>query len=181
MARALTRATPRTVAGVDPQPTVWLGSHVTPARRPSRLAATLAVLLAVSVTSHAAALAPATQEALESAKYVYIQSERKTGDLGKAAEIWFLWDDGSVWVGTRPTSWRVKRIRAGRTRARIAVGSPTGPAFDAVGAVVDDRSRQERLMEAFAKRYPDRWPGYAEQFRAGFRSGERVLVRYTPR
>lgn len=135
----------------------------------------------IAISAAAEALAPDVEKALGSAKYVYIQSERKSGDLGKPAEIWFLWEDGAVWVGTRPASWRVRRIKAGRTRARIAVGAPDGPSFVARGALAKDPAREQRLMDAFARKYPDRWPTYATQFREGFGSGDRVLVRYTPR
>jgi isopentenyl diphosphate isomerase/L-lactate dehydrogenase-like FMN-dependent dehydrogenase len=72
-------------------------------------------------------------------------------------------------------------IKAGRTRAHIAVGSPQGPAFDATGALVKDPKIEDKLMRAYAKKYPEGWPAHADSFRNGFRSGERVLVMYTPR
>ena len=141
-----------------------------------------ASLLAVALAmASALALPPDVDKALRDVKYVYIRSERKSGEFGKPSEIWFLYDDGSVWVGTRPSSWRVRRIRAGRPLARIAAGSVDGPSFEAKGAIVSDAAREQRLMDAYAKKYPDRWPGFAAQFRDGFKSGDRVLVRYTPR
>jgi hypothetical protein len=128
-----------------------------------------------------AGLTPELTKALDDAKYVYIQSERKSGDLGKPAEIWFFVEKGIVYVGTRPTSYRVRRIQGGRTKARIAVGSTGGPAFDATGAIVKDKALEERMMAAFATKYPDGWARYADGFRDGFKSGDRVLVAYTPR
>lgn len=142
------------------------------------------LLAAVAVSTATVALAafpPGIQEKLEKATYVYVQSERKSGELSAPAEIWFYVEDGAVWVGTRPSSWRVRRIKAGRTRARVAVGSPTGPAFDATAALVDDPAVGERLMQAYAKKYPEGWKRYEQGFRDGFKSGERVLVRYTPK
>jgi hypothetical protein len=138
------------------------------------------VLLAL-VAAARAALTPELAKALADSQYVYIQSERKSGDFGKASEIWFFVDGGKVFVGTRPSSWRVKRIKAGHTRARIAVGSPQGPSFEATGEIVKDPKIEEKLMRAYAKKYPDGWPGHADNFRNGFRSGDRVLVSYTPR
>ena len=38
----------------------------------------------------AAELSSELKQALDSSKYVYIQSERKSGDLGSKAEIWFF-------------------------------------------------------------------------------------------
>src|SRR5262249_41048121 len=145
-----------------------------------RAGTTLALWLALTQTG-AAALTPALEQALHEAKYVYIQSQRKSGEMGKPAEIWFLYDDGAVVVGTRPTSFRVRRIRAKRTRAHIAVGKPDGPAFDAVGEVVKDPALEKKLLEGYAKKYPEGWKTYEAQFRSGFANGERVLVRYRPR
>jgi hypothetical protein len=136
------------------------------------------LLLATSAT---AALSPELERALRESKYVYVQSERKSGELGKPAEIWFFYDQGAAWVGTRPTSWRVRRIKAGRKRARIVVGRADGPAFDATGEVVRDPATEQKLMEAFAKKYPEGWLRFADSFRDGFKSGDRVLVRYTPK
>jgi len=145
-----------------------------------RLLTTPALVLALAGAA-LGALAPDVEKALRDSPYVYIRSERKSGELGAPAEIWFYYDAGKVYVGTSPTSWRVRRIKAGRKRVRIAVGKSDGPAFDATGEVVHDPAVEERLMAAYAKKYPDRWPRFADQFRDGFKSGTRVLVRYTPR
>jgi hypothetical protein len=143
--------------------------------------ASLAVLLATLVTAAAAAVSPDVDRALHDAKYVYIQSERKSGQLGKAAEIWFYYDGKAVYVGTPPTSWRVRRIKAGRKKAHIAVGKADGPAFDATGEVVKDAASEQKMMEEYARKYPEGWARFADKFREGFKSGERVLVRYTPK
>jgi hypothetical protein len=74
----------------------------------------------------------------------------------------------------------VRRVKAGRQRARIAVGKTDGPTFEATGELVHDAAVEEKLMAEFARKYPDGWPKHADGFRAGFKSGERVLVRYTP-
>jgi hypothetical protein len=75
----------------------------------------------------------------------------------------------------------VRRSGWKRTKARIAVGKPDGPAFEATGALVKDPAVQQRLMDDYAKKYPERWEKYAQDFRDGFKSGERVVVRYTPK
>jgi len=147
---------------------------------PRRLLAAFALGLLVAGGARAG-LTPEIEKALRESKYVYIQSERKSGALGAPAEIWFFYDGGKVYVGTRPSSWRVRRIKAGRKRARIAVGKVDGPAFEATGDLAHDAALEQRLMDAYATKYPDRWPTFAQNFRDGFKSGERVLVRYTPR
>ena len=146
---------------------------------PRRLAFCAAALALTSAL--AAALPSEIDHALRDSKYVYIQSERKTHQLGKPAEIWFFYDGTAVYVGTRPTSWRVRRIKAGRRRAHIAVGKPDGPAFDATGDLVHDAKIEQQLLEAYAKKYPEGWTRFADSFREGFKTGDRVLVRYTPK
>src|SRR5512140_3461028 len=89
------------------------------------------VLLLVAAGGARGGLAPEADRALRESPFVYVQSQRKTGEWSKAAEIWFHYEDGKVYVGTRPTSWRVKRIGWKRAKARIAVGKVDGPAFEA--------------------------------------------------
>jgi len=119
-------------------------------------------------------------ELLSNSKYVYIASTRKDGTLGKPAEIWFLFHDDAVWVGTRPASWRAKRIRAGRPEAQIAIGKVDGVGFSATGEVVSDPDVAALMMRSFALKYPDRWPDHAAGFRSGFADGSRILIRYAP-
>lgn len=145
----------------------------------ARAIAAVAVALLLPLAAPAA-LSPEIVRALESSPYVYISSTRKDGTLGAPAEIWFLWHDGAVYVGTRPTSWRVKRIQAGRTQAKIAVGSVNGPSFMATGSLVADPKIDAKILETFAKKYPDRWATHADSFREGFKDRSRVVVKYVP-
>jgi hypothetical protein len=145
-----------------------------------RIVVALVTAASAVLTAHAA-WTPEVDAALGRATYVYVQSERKTGEWSKPAEIWFYVEQGKLYVGTRPTSWRVKRATAGRTRARIAVGSVDGPTFEATAAIVKDPAVADRMMEAYAKKYPEGWKKYEQGFREGFKTGERVLVRYTPK
>jgi hypothetical protein len=139
----------------------------------------LAVVVAADAT-WAGEVPAAAREQLATAKYVYISSTRKDGSLSKPAEIWFMSDHGAVYVGTPPTSWRARRIKAGRPQAKIAVGKPDGPSFTATGAVVKDPALQTLMMETYAKKYPDGWPKYEQKFRSGFADGSRILIKYTP-
>lgn len=151
-------------------------------RARSSMVAALALLLTFgSGAAHATELPAAVHDQLASAKYVYIATQRKDGSFGKPAEIWFMWHDGAVWVGTPPTTWRVKRIKHKRPNAKIAVGKADGPSFDAVGSIVKDAKVADLLRETYAKKYPDRWPGYAEKFKEGLKDGSRVLVKYVPK
>jgi len=144
-----------------------------------RFLPTLALVVAAATVW--AGLSPEIDKALHDATYIYLQSQRKSGDFGKPAEIWFFVENGAVYVGTRPTSWRVKRIKAGHTKARIAVGKPDGPTFEATGSLPKDPTIEQHLLEAYAKKYPEGWQKFEAAFRDGFKSGDRVLVKYTPR
>jgi hypothetical protein len=154
-----------------------------PPRR-SKLAGALAVvLLATTLLAPRveAELSPEITAALASSKYVYIASTRKSGALGKPAEIWFMYRNGAVYVGTPPTSWRARRIKAGRPQAKIWVGKADGPSFVATGAIVSDADAQQAMLDAYAKKYPEGWSQHAERFRSGFKDGTRVLIKYTPK
>jgi hypothetical protein len=127
------------------------------------------------------ALSPDIQKALESSQYVYISSTRKDGSLSRPAEIWYMYHDGAVYVGTRPNSWRVRRIKAGRPDAKIAVGNATGPSFTATGSLPNDAAMQELMLKEYARKYPQGWQTHEQSFRQGFKDGSRVLVKYVPK
>lgn len=144
----------------------------------------VALLIAISTlaaASAARALSDDVKSALGSSKYVYIASTRKNGSLGKAAEIWFLYHNGAVYVGTPPTSWRAKRIKAGRTQAKICAGKPDGSCFTASGAIVNEPDVYPVLYETYAKKYADGWAQFENKFRTGFKDGSRVLIKYVPK
>ena len=141
-------------------------------------AALVAVVLALPASVRA--LDKDVEKALASSTYVYISTERKDHALGKPAEIWFLYYQGAVWVASPPNTWRVKRIKAGRTKAKIAVGNPDGPSFRATGSLSKDASVHEVMFKTFAEKYKDRWKGYEQRFRDGLKDGSRVLIKYEP-
>ena len=151
-------------------------------RRTMRIAMAATLLCAVLCTSGVSAgeLSADIKTALSSSKYVYISSTRKGGSLSKPAEIWFLYHNGVVYVGTPPTSWRARRIKVGRTQAKIAVGKPDGPSVTATGAIVNEPDVYPVMFEAYAKKYADGWSKFEEKFRTGFKDGSRVLIKYTP-
>ena len=149
-----------------------------PAMRAQRISFVVAVL--ASAVLARAAIPPDVERSLKESKYVYVQSERKSGAFGKPAEIWFLYEGGTVYVASPPTTWRAKRIKAGRRKARIAVGKTDGPSFVATGRTLHDPALEERLMAAYARKYAEGWERFADKFRAGFKDGSRVLIAYTP-
>ena len=122
----------------------------------------------------------------EDSQYVFIASTRKDGTLGKPAEIWFMYSKGAVYVASETTTWRVRRVKAGRPQVRISVGKPDGLSFMATGQIINDRELQQMLMKTFAEKYSGPqprtkpWPEWADEFRTGFEDGTWVLIKYTP-
>jgi hypothetical protein len=143
--------------------------------------ASVLLLSAVVAATAAADLSPAIKADLANSKYIYVATTRKSGALGKPAEIWFLYHHGAVYVASPPTAWRVRRIKAGRTQAKIAVGKPDGPVFMATGAVVNEPDVYPVLFATYAKKYGGDWPKYEDKFRTGLKDGSRVLIKYTPK
>ena len=134
----------------------------------------------MTAPAQSAPLSVEQQQSLENSKYVYIQSARKDGSLGKAAEIWFFPHQGAVWVCSPVTTYRVKRIQAGQTKAKIAIGKPDGPSFSAKGSLVKDPEVNKVMFETFAKKYADGWSSNEKNFRAGLADGSRTLIKYDP-
>lgn len=151
-------------------------------RSSTRIVLASALLLSAVVAATAGAdLSPAIKADLANSKYIYVATTRKSGALGKPAEIWFLYHNGAVYVASPPTTWRVRRIKAGRTQAKIAVGKPDGPAFMASGAVVNEPDVYSVLFATYAKKYGGDWTRYENSFRGGLKDGSRVLIKYTPK
>jgi len=140
-----------------------------------------ALLLTGGGEATAAALSEQQSKQLAESRYVYVSSQRRDGSFSPPAEIWFVVHDGAVWVGTLKTSWRARRIAAGRTAAKVRIGSPSGPEIDATAAIVSDPALWPVLFAGLEKKYPDGWPRHEKAFQEGAKDGSRVLIRYTPR
>ncbi len=150
-------------------------------RMKTMIAAALALVLGGLLPPPASALSADIESKLAASEYVYISSTRKDGSLGKPAEIWFLFHEGAVYVGTRTSSWRVKRIQWGRPEAKISVGKLDGPSFSASGELIDDDELEALMMKTYASKYPEGWKKYEETFRKGFAGGTHVVVKYLPK
>jgi len=133
---------------------------------------------------------------LESSPFVYISPLRKDGGESKChSEVWYGWIDGAVVINTAPTTWKSRALAAGHDRARIWVGDHgrvkrmigtndafrSAPHFDAkVESVKSGEALLERLLAVYAKKYPREIANWQNTMRDGYRSGQRLLLRYTP-
>ena len=135
-------------------------------------------------------------ELLAKSPFVYISPLRKDGGESKChSEVWYGWIDGAVVINTAPTTWKSRALAAGHDRARIWVGDHgrvkrmigtndafrSAPHFDAkVESVKSGEALLERLLAVYAKKYPREIANWQNTMRDGYRSGQRLLLRYTP-
>ncbi len=152
---------------------------------------------ALHIGAATAAESPAASKAaLADGKSIYIASTRKDGTLGRPAAVWYVYDQGSIYVASRRTAWRVRRIKAGRPRVKMWVSKdrvdfgrtrePDGPSFMATGALVTDLGIVAAILDRFPQRYPATgtaelsWEDIEDVKRAGLKDGSHVLIKYTP-
>ena len=133
---------------------------------------------------------------LESSPFVYISPLLADGAESKChSEVWYAWVDGAVVINTAPTTWKSRALAAGRDRARIWVGDHgrvkqmigtnqafrSAPRFDArAESVKQDEKLLEKLLALYEKKYPREIASWRDKMRAGYHSGDRLLLRYTP-
>ena len=133
---------------------------------------------------------------LDSSPFVYISPLLANGSESKChGEVWYGWIDGAVVINTAPTTWKSRAVAAGRNRARIWVGDHgrvkqmigsndafrAAPHFDArVESVKGNEALLGKLLAVYEKKYPREIADWRDKMRDGYRSGERLLLRYTP-
>lgn len=131
-------------------------------------------------------------EALEQSPLVYVSPLKSDGTESRChGEVWFFHDRGDVVLATGKDTWKARAVAQGLDRARVWVGDfgPVGaagekyraaPTFEASARFDVDRAAFERLMTAFAGKYPDGWGKWEPRFRKGYEDGSRRVVRYAP-
>jgi len=137
-------------------------------------------------------LAPATVEALQASKLVYVSPLKRDGNESQChGEVWYFWDRDAVVIGTATKGWKCRALRAGNDRARIWVGDfgpyqkarekvRAAPGFSARAALDPDPATFQRLLASYGVRYPDEWSKWKPRFESSYADGSRSVVRYTP-
>ena len=85
---------------------------------------------------------------LRSAKYIDLVTFRKTG-AGVHTPVWFGYDDGKLYVMTRPDSGKMKRIRNNplvRIAASTIRGKVIGPEVGGVARLARDPQKARRSV-----------------------------------
>lgn len=93
------------------------------------------------------------EQALAKSKQLIVASTRKDGTLSEPAEVWFLYHHGKILLSSQTNAWRVRRIKAGRPRAKLWVENVDGPTFMATGKIVDDPKLRQLLLDTYAEKY----------------------------
>lgn len=132
---------------------------------------------------------------LERSEFVYVSPLKSDGGESRChGEVWYGWLDGAVVLITAQTSWKAGALGRGLARARIWVGDHgrvgrvlgendafrKAPSFEARAERSGDAALLDRLMQTFHAKYPKEIGSWEGRMRAGFASGERVLLRYHP-
>jgi len=139
-----------------------------------------------------AAAGPSWLEVAKTSPLVYVSPLSKDGKESTChGEVWFFVDGGDVVLATATKTWKVRALDKGRDRARVWVGdfgpyksSPeklaTAPSFDATARIDKDRAVFDRLLAAYAVKYPDEWSKWKPRFESSYGDGSRVVIRYSP-
>jgi PPOX class probable F420-dependent enzyme len=123
---------------------------------------------------------PQARAALERASYVYVTTYGPAGQPG-TVPTWVFFHQGAVYFTTRRDSLKSRRIKA-NGRARVAVGTREGPAFDGRAEWVDDRpDLVGLLLRSYWRRYWLLVPlGMGWYIRRSLARKTSVLIRITP-
>lgn len=120
------------------------------------------------------------EEALARSKRMYLTTWSAEGKAG-TVPVWFMPKDGSLYFTTGRTSLKARRMaRSGR--ARVALGTPDGPAFDVRAELLDDRPDLGReILAAYRRKYPIVVPLFMGfLIRRRLARKDNVIVRLTP-
>ena len=134
------------------------------------------VVLGVAV---AAQFPPDVQQALSSAKNLYVATKRADGSTSKVSPIWFMADDNAVYFTTIPTSYKAKRIAKG-SPVLVWVGSEQGPHFVGKGEILRDPALADKMAPAYDKKYWISWIGFFRPRAERISEGKTVIVKVTP-
>ena len=127
-----------------------------------------------------AALDGDTMAQLQAAKEIHVSTQRKGGEWGSAAPVWFWYTDGVIYLTASPSSYKARRILDGRDTVRIAVGGQDGSTFTGKAEIFTDAAIVERMGEAYSNKYWLAWLGFARPRVSRVESGKTVAIKVTP-
>lgn len=147
-------------------------------RQKAGLVLTAGAVLLVARMSRADFL-PEVHRALETAKDLYVATERRDGTLSKISPIWFMYDGEAVYFTTAPKTYKAKRIRAGRP-LHVWVGATDGPGFVTKAELSSDPALAAKMGPVYAKKYWIAWLGLFRPQPARVEAGKTLIVKVLP-
>lgn len=131
---------------------------------------------------------------LKNSELIYLSPIKTDGAESTCkSELWFLYDESSIYVVTQSSAWRADAIRKGLTQARIWIGGAdrtlavegkldTAPSSLASAELMADNSRFDAIVDKFGVKYSAtgvEWDEWGPRWRASLGVGSRVMLRYT--
>ncbi len=147
-----------------------------PIPRPGRIGPVLGLLVA---SAAGAGLDAAVEDALRTAKEIYVATQRADGTRSATAPVWFMYDEGAVYFSTTASSYKARRLRQGG-RAWVNVGAADGPGFEGWGQVVHDPGRIERMAAHYRSKYWIAWLGFFVPSKGRVAAGKTMIIRVAP-
>ncbi|MFN8543733.1 MAG: pyridoxamine 5'-phosphate oxidase family protein [Candidatus Binatia bacterium] len=119
-------------------------------------------------------------QALRTASYIYVATQRADGSRSKIVPVWFTTLDDAVYFTTAPTSYKAKRIAKG-SPVWVWVDSEQGPHFEGKAELVHDPALATRMGDAYNRKYWIAWLGLFRPRADRVQSGKTVIVKITPK
>jgi len=138
---------------------------------------TLLVLAAVAVAG--SGFAPEADDALRSAKQIYVGTRRKGGMPSAVVPVWFMFDGEAIYFTTGPESHKVRRIARG-SPLLVWVGRRDGPHFEGRAELIRDPAVAARMAPEYDRKYWIAWLGFFRPNPERVREGKTVIVRVLP-
>jgi PPOX class probable F420-dependent enzyme len=139
-------------------------------------------LALVAVTAAAAgggSFPPTVAEALGTASYIYVATQRADGSRSRAVPVWFMVEGDTIYFTTGPDSHKARRIRRG-SPLFVWVGAADGPHFRGRAEVLQDPALAARMAPVYSRRYWIAWLGLFRPNPERVRAGKTVIVAVTP-
>lgn len=119
-------------------------------------------------------------DALKQASLLYIATVRKDGNQSTVAPVWFtVAPDHLIYIQTRPTTWKAKRIRRG-SPVIVWIGKRGGPAFIGKAEITGDPAVAHAIVQDYPKRYLMARLGLHTPTQQMFDKGEILAIKIAP-
>ena len=131
-------------------------------------------------------------DTLDASPLIYLSPLHKDGALSRCqAEVWYVAQQGEMFVVTDKESWRAEALTFGLNQAQIWIGDVGRwqraggrykelPGMVATASFETNATRHAELLEHFGRKYPDEWGSWGPRFRKGLARGSRVMLKYVP-